>query len=201
MRQEGGTTRIRAQLSVAAPPPVVWSTITDIGAYAAIMPNVSRCEPTQQQVGAGMLVHIKLFSQAPFWRLHAAAVVRMLPIEPLTAGQGHMLRFDMDSGDFTQLRGRWVVLPNRSRDGNGSVLRFEVFLSPKPHAQLPMRLARYLLDYTLPANLAALAHAVVQVRRGCPVSRCCRVSSSGFAAAQGLRLACPLAAITHKQST
>ena len=164
MRQEGGATRIRAQLNVAAPAPIVWSAITDVGAYASVMPNVARCEPTQQQVAEGMLVHLKLFSQAPFWRLHAAAVVHMLPIEPLTAGQGHMLRFEMDSGDFAQLHGRWIVLPAGQAQDAGSVLRFEVFLTPKPRAQLPMRLARYLVDYTLPANIAALAQQAAQVR-------------------------------------
>lgn len=146
--------KISAEIPVAAPSEVLWGVLTDYDAHTFIMPNLEQCERLPSRRPDTVLLYQKVFSQTPFWRMEASAV---LEIQQKTAPDWRKTQFRMVSGDFDELSGQWVVVPDSKDPENRSILRYEIVLLPVSKALLPTSLRHFLLKKVFPGNILALA--------------------------------------------
>lgn len=145
--------KISAEIPVAAPSEVLWGVLTDYDAHTFLMPNLEQCERLPSRRPDTVLLYQKVFSQTPFWRMEASAV---LEVQEKTASDWQKMQFRMVSGDFDELSGQWVVVPD-ANDPDKSVLRYEMVLLPVSKALLPSSLRQFLLKKVFPSNILALA--------------------------------------------
>lgn len=146
--------KISAEIPVAAPPDVLWGVLTDYDAHIFLMPNLEQCERLPSRRPDTVLLYQKVFSQTPFWRMEASAV---LEIHESSAPGWRKTQFRMLSGDFDELSGQWVVVPDSNDPQNSSILKYEIVLLPLSKALLPSSLRHFLLKRVFPGNILALA--------------------------------------------
>lgn len=146
--------KISAEIPVAAPSDVLWGVLTDYDAHIYLMPNLEQCERLPSRRPDTVLLYQKVFSQTPFWRIEASAV---LEVQQKTASSWRKMQFRMVSGDFAELSGKWVVVPDSKDPQNSSVLKYEIVLLPVSKALLPSSLRHFLLQRVFPGNILALA--------------------------------------------
>eukprot|EP00892_Ulva_mutabilis_P002982 jgi/Ulvmu1/12685/UM094_0042.1 len=146
--------KISAEIPVAAPPDVLWGVLTDYDAHTYLMPNLEQCERLPSRRPDTALLYQKVFSQTPFWRMEASAV---LEVQESSALGWRKVKFRMVSGDFDELSGQWVVVPDSTDPQNSSILRYEIVLLPVSKALLPTSLRHFLLKKVFPGNILALA--------------------------------------------
>lgn len=148
---------ICAQVPVAAPSSTLWAVLTDFEALSATMPNVE-CSKLPGSAPGMVLLQQRMFSQTVFWRVEASARLKVR-LRPSTDGGTSTLEFAMLAGDFRTLFGRWVVTPDPESPGAGCTLQYEIVFQPTREVRLPKALQAFLLEKTLPSNIAALASA------------------------------------------
>ena len=156
---------ICAKVDVAAPMKLLWAVLTDFGAHQEVMPNLAKCELLPSRSPDTQLVYQHVFSQTVFWRVEASAVLEVRLEESADSPGRKALNFEMVSGDFAELTGRWVVYPDAADPSKASTLQYEIVFTPDPRAQIPSALAVFLLKQTLPANISALATRAEQVAK------------------------------------
>lgn len=146
--------KVSAEIKVHAPADVLWGVLTDFSAHVHLMPNVEQCEQLPSRQADTTLLFQKVFSQTPFWRVEASA---MLEYRQKRASSWRKMNFRMVSGDFAELSGHWVVAESSPYQ---SVLRYEIVFLPTCKAAIPCAMKQFLAKQVLPCNIMALvAHA------------------------------------------
>jgi Polyketide cyclase / dehydrase and lipid transport len=135
----------------------LWTVLTDFEAHPAVMPNVDTCEVLPNKGRSTVQLYQKVFSQTVFWRVEASAVLEVELHDSQDSSQGKALHFQMVSGDFADLSGRWVVHADPDDPQNASTLQYEIVFTPEKSANIPNALAVFLLKQALPTNISALA--------------------------------------------
>ena len=121
--------KVSAEIKVHAPADVLWDVLTDFSSHVHLMPNVEQCEQVPSRRADTELYRQKVFSQTPFWRLEASA---MLEYRQKKAESWRKMNFRMLSGDFAELSGHWVVAEDRTTPLH-SILRYcLLYTSPSP---------------------------------------------------------------------
>lgn len=178
------TRRIIAESVVRAPPDVVWKVLTDYEALPQFVPNLERCEklpPSASGRSAGRgqttLIRQVACSHGGLWRLEAEAVLEVEELMDASLGRREA-RFRAISGDFVQLRGRWIVEPDPSSPSPvACLLRYDLTIQPR--LPLPAAIVSYVVRAGLPANIRALVVRAEQLAED-------RLKASGLAGWAGV---------------
>jgi ribosome-associated toxin RatA of RatAB toxin-antitoxin module len=163
----GAHQHICAKSPVAAPAELLWAVLTDFASLAKIMPNLEQCEQLPSKNPETVLLFQKAFSQTVFWRVEASAVLEVRTEDTEGPRPGKVLHFNMISGDFAELCGRWVVQPDENDPSAASTLQYEIVFMPEQRAQIPSALAVFLLKQALPHNISVLASRAEQLAQVC----------------------------------
>ena len=145
--------KVSAEIKVHAPADVLWDVLTDFSSHVHLMPNVEQCEQVPSGRPNTALFIQKVFSQTPFWRVEASA---MLEYRQKRAESWRKMNFRMLSGDFAELSGHWVVAEDHSTPLH-SILRYEIVFMPLCEAAIPCAMKQFLAKQVLPCNIMALA--------------------------------------------
>lgn len=121
------------------------------------MPNVE-CTPLATAAPGTIHLQQRVFSQSVFWRVEASARLEV-KLQPGVDGGASELEFEMLSGDFETLFGRWIVTPDPDRPHAACTLQYEIVYEPARSDHMPRGLRVFLLKQTLPRNITALAAA------------------------------------------
>lgn len=136
-----------------APADVLWGVLTDFSSHANLMPNLEQCEQLPSRKSDTELLFQKVFSQTPFWRLEASA---MLEYRQKIAKSWRKMNFWMISGDFAELSGHWVVAEDAQTPSH-CILRYEIVFLPMCKAAIPCAMKQFLAKQVLPYNIMTLA--------------------------------------------
>jgi ribosome-associated toxin RatA of RatAB toxin-antitoxin module len=140
---------VRAAVSIAQPPAVIYRAMTSCTQAIEYVPNLSLCQvlETAADRQSEVIEHVVDFG----WYLPAQRYVfRAQYVE------AQRIAFELVRGDLRDLRGVWSLLP--ASNGGATIVTYQVRIQPK--ARVPQWLVRRNLRRELPALLAALREHV-----------------------------------------
>jgi ribosome-associated toxin RatA of RatAB toxin-antitoxin module len=148
--------RIRANILIPAPLPVVWNVMVDCQGAPRFVPGLRSCAVESSAPDGSSDV-----------RLHRIAWLSGFPLVSIRFASRYrtnrQIRFERISGDIEEMQGEWTLEPRNN--GASTLLSYEAYLVPS--RLLPSGLVRSALKRDTPKILEAVRLEAI-TRRGAP---------------------------------
>jgi hypothetical protein len=139
---------VRASIDIAAPPPVVWSVITDCARAPQIIPNLESCRIIQHDAGGRWDIREHIIN----W---ATLLPKLRTVVRTSYEIGHRMLFKRVDGDMRISEGEWRVEPM----ANAQATRLYYNALVAPNFPVPEFLVERTVHADLPNLLRAIEHA------------------------------------------
>jgi hypothetical protein len=138
---------VSASIDIAAPPPVVWSVITDCARASHIIPNLESCRIVKHDPGG----HWDIREHIINW---ATLMPRLRTVVRTSYEIGHRMMFKRVDGDMRISEGEWRVEP--MANAHATRLYYNALVAP----DFPV--PEFLVERTVHSDLPNLLHAIEQ---------------------------------------
>jgi hypothetical protein len=148
---------VRASIDIAAPPPVVWSVITDCARQPQIVPNLESCRIVKHDPGGRWDIREHIIN----W---ATLMPKLRTVVRTSYDAGHRMLFKRVDGDMRISEGEWRVEP--TANAHASRLYYTALVAP--NFPVPQFMVEHTVNNELPNLLRAIEKASEQdaARRG-----------------------------------
>lgn len=136
---------VRASIEIAAPPPVVWSVITDCARQPQIVPNLESCRIVRHDPGGRWDIREHVIN----W---AALMPKLRTVVRTSYDAGHRMLFKRVDGDMRISEGEWRVEP--VANARASRLYYTALVAPK------FPVPQFMVEHTVNNELPNLLHAI-----------------------------------------
>ena len=134
---------VRASIDIAAPPPVVWSVITDCARQPQIVPNLESCRIVKHDPSGRWDIREHIIN----W---AALMPKMRTVVRTSYDGIHRMLFKRVDGDMRISEGEWRVEPA----GRGSRLYYTALVAPK------FAVPQFMVAHSINTDLPNVLHAI-----------------------------------------
>ncbi|MBV9558605.1 MAG: SRPBCC family protein [Pseudolabrys sp.] len=150
-------TRIRASITIAAPPAIVWAVLSDCARMPAIVPNVESCRVVERDPKGHWDVRENVMNPALLPRIRT---VMRNTLEP-----GKRFAFKLVSGDLRRSEGEWTLEPS----GKSTRLTYDALVAPNFFA--PRFMIEQAIQTDFPNVLRAIERASLEDAAAMPAAK------------------------------
>lgn len=134
---------VRASIDIAAPPPVVWSVITDCARQPQIVPNLESCRIVKHDPAGRWDIREHIIN----W---AALMPKIRTVVRTSYDGMHRMLFKRVDGDMRISEGEWRIEPT----GRGSRLYYTALVAPK------FAVPQFMVEHSINTDLPNVLHAI-----------------------------------------